>query len=78
MALRWCRSAVANIQVVMPLGTVYRLRVVDAVGREVRSLSPVVTSGNTILDFQPYADGLYVVQVLEPTGSRSVQLVHTR
>lgn len=65
-------------QVVMPSGTSYRLRVVDAVGREVRSLSDVVTSGNTILDFQPYADGLYVVQVLDPTGSRSVQLVHTR
>jgi len=52
--------------------------VVDAVGREVQALTKAVVTGNTILDFQPFANGLYVVQVLEPTGSRSVQLVHTR
>jgi hypothetical protein len=65
-------------QVVMPSNTGYRLRVVDAVGREVQALTRAVATGNTILDFQPFADGLYVVQVLEPTRARSVQLVHTR
>jgi hypothetical protein len=65
-------------QLAMPSGTTYRLRVVDAVGREVRTLSQAVATGNTILDFQPFADGLYVVQVLEPTGLRSVKLLHSR
>ncbi len=68
-----------HYRLLVPPGTDAAFRVLDAAGREVLSLPRQIGAGaQVILDMQPFADGLYLVQAIETGVARSVRLIHSR